>query len=96
MTTPANDSAEYVTAELQRLESNHKELLLHKQTLEKQFVFKQEQLDQIRAAMRESKKLLQAFRSQRAQPTASSTEPEPMAVDGDKAGAVKAEKEVRP
>ncbi|KAF4130921.1 hypothetical protein GN958_ATG19926 [Phytophthora infestans] len=44
--------------ELQRLESNHLELLLHQETLKKQLTFKKQQLKQFQAAVKEAQILL--------------------------------------
>ncbi|KAG6586968.1 uncharacterized protein IUM83_03084 [Phytophthora cinnamomi] len=49
---------EDVESELQRLESNHSELLLHQETLKKQLAFKNDQLKQFQAAVEECNKLL--------------------------------------
>ncbi|KAG3092685.1 hypothetical protein PI124_g9192 [Phytophthora idaei] len=45
-------------SELQRLESNHSELLLHQGTLRKQLAFKNEQLKQFQVAVNEAQTLL--------------------------------------
>ncbi|KAE9307444.1 hypothetical protein PF001_g11617 [Phytophthora fragariae] len=45
-------------SELQRLESNHSELLLHQETLKKQLAFKNDQLKLFQAAVEECQKLL--------------------------------------
>ncbi|ETI31554.1 hypothetical protein F441_21359 [Phytophthora nicotianae CJ01A1] len=45
-------------SELQRLESNHSELLLHHETLKKQLAFKNEQLKLFQAAVKEAQLLL--------------------------------------
>ncbi|KAL3665656.1 hypothetical protein V7S43_009090 [Phytophthora oleae] len=45
-------------SELQRLESNHSELVLHQETLKKQLAFKNGQLKQFQAAVKEAQALL--------------------------------------
>ncbi|KAG1703536.1 hypothetical protein DVH05_007482 [Phytophthora capsici] len=45
-------------SELQRLESNHSELMLHQETLKKQLIFKNDQLKQFQAAVKEAQTLL--------------------------------------
>ncbi|GMF38539.1 unnamed protein product [Phytophthora fragariaefolia] len=52
------ESSEDTQSELQRLKSNHSELLLHQDTLKKQLAFKNEQLRQFRAAVDQSTKFL--------------------------------------
>lgn len=45
-------------SELQRLKSNHSELLLHQETLKKQLAFKNDQLKQFQTAVKEAQALL--------------------------------------
>ncbi|KAG7382561.1 hypothetical protein PHYPSEUDO_004760 [Phytophthora pseudosyringae] len=45
-------------SELQRLEANHSELLLHQETLKKQLDFKSDQLKYFQAAVKEAQALL--------------------------------------
>ncbi|GLD95948.1 hypothetical protein PINS_up004626 [Pythium insidiosum] len=48
-----------IAMEIQRLESNHAELLLHKETLETQLQTKRAQLQQIRSAIEDCKESLE-------------------------------------
>ncbi|POM68114.1 Hypothetical protein PHPALM_15768 [Phytophthora palmivora] len=56
--TFSNDNMEGTESELQRLGSNHSELLVHHETLKKQLAFKNEQLKRFQAAVKEAQALL--------------------------------------
>ncbi|RLN94888.1 hypothetical protein BBJ28_00002436 [Nothophytophthora sp. Chile5] len=65
--------ADELTTELQRLESNHSELLLHQTTLKKQLAMRSAQLKQLQAAVTECAALSRVANAQDAVGGASSS-----------------------
>ncbi|KAJ0409791.1 hypothetical protein ATCC90586_005358 [Pythium insidiosum] len=58
LSSSRNEMERAIEMEIQRLESNHTELLLHKETLETQLQAKRMQLQQIRSAAQDCKEAL--------------------------------------